>query len=47
MFSLKTHGGRITLDGHTFKEFHAQGVTVQELAPAQMREAYARFGLKP
>jgi N-hydroxyarylamine O-acetyltransferase len=47
MFSLKTRGGRITLDGHTFKEFHAQGVTVQELAPAQMREAYARFGLKP
>jgi hypothetical protein len=45
MFSLKTAEGRITLDGNIFKEFNAQGVTVQEFAPAQMREAYARFGL--
>ncbi len=45
MFSLKTAEGRITLDGNIFKEFNARGVTVQELAPAQMAEAYARFGL--
>jgi len=45
MFSLKTAEGRITLDGNIFKEFNARGVTVQELAPQQMAEAYARFGL--
>lgn len=45
MFSLKTAGGRITLDGNVFKEFHAEGVTVRELTPEQMPEAYARFGL--
>lgn len=46
MFSLKTAEGRITLDGNIYKEFDAAGVTAQELAPGQMRGAYARFGLQ-
>ena len=45
MFSLKTAEGRITLDGNVYKEFTAAGVTARELAPEQMRDAYARFGL--
>ena len=45
MFSLKTAEGRITLDGNVYKEFTARGVTMQELTPEQMRDAYARFGL--
>lgn len=45
MFSLKTAEGRITLDGNVFKEFTANGVVARELAPEQMPDAYARFGL--
>jgi len=45
MFSLKTPEGRITLDGNVYKEFKSTGVTVHELTPEQMGEAYARFGL--
>ena len=45
MVALKTAEGRITLDGNIFKEYKARDVTVQEPAPAQMRTAYARFGL--
>ena len=46
MFSLKTPQGRITLDGHIFKEFSGDVVTVMEVAPEQMAEIYGRFGLK-
>ncbi len=46
MFSLKTAGGRITLDGHVYKEFDGDRVTVKELTDAQMPEAYRRFGLE-
>lgn len=45
MFSLKTPAGRITLDGNIYKEFSPTGVTSRELAPEEMRGAYARFGL--
>lgn len=46
MFSLKTASGRITLDGHTFKEFADGNVTVKECSDAELPEAYARFGLR-
>ncbi len=46
MFSLKTVQGRFTLDGNIFKEFADRAVTVKELSPAEMPEAYAKFGLK-
>jgi len=45
MFSLKTAEGRITLDGHVFKEFRNGEVTVRELSDAELPEAYSRFGL--
>lgn len=45
MFSLKTAEGRITLDGNVYKEFTAAGVEVRILTPAEMPQAYARFGL--
>ena len=45
MFSLKTAHGRITLDGHVFKEFADGRVTARELTDGEMGEAYARFGL--
>lgn len=45
MFSLKTAEGRITLDGHIFKEFKGDSVTVKELSDEEMAEAYAKFGL--
>ncbi len=46
MFALKTPEGRITLDGHIFKEFKNGEVTVKELSDGEMAEAYAVFGLK-
>lgn len=46
MFSLKTSGGRITLDGRIYKEFAGTAVTVKELSDAEMPAAYERFGLK-
>ncbi len=46
MFSLKTAGGRITLDGNIYKEFDGGTVTVRELAPEEMAAAYEKFGLK-
>ncbi len=45
MFSLKTAHGRVTLDGHVFKEFADGKVTARELTDGEMGEAYARFGL--
>lgn len=45
MFSLKTAEGRITLDGHTFKEFRNGDVSVKELAEAELIDAYRKFGL--
>ena len=45
MFSLKTKEGRITLDGHIYKEFRGDQVEVRELTDAEMPWAYARFGL--
>lgn len=45
MFSLKTPQGRITLDGHIFKEFCDDAVTVRELTDGEMPEAYEKFGL--
>ena len=45
MFSLKTVQGRITLDGHTFKEFRDGTVTVTEVTPEELPEVYGRFGL--
>lgn len=46
MFSLKTPEGRITLDGHIYKEFDGEEVRVRELTDAEMPWAYAQFGLK-
>lgn len=46
MFSLKTAEGRITLDGHTFKEFKNGEVTVKEYSDEELPQAYALFGLK-
>ena len=45
MFSLKTGEGRITLDGHIYKEFKSDRVEVRELTDAEMPWAYAQFGL--
>lgn len=45
MFSLKTPEGRITLDGHVFKEFRNGTVTVEELSGPELPGAYHRFGL--
>ena len=45
MFSLKPAEGRVTLDGHIYKEFRNGEVTVKELTAAELPEAYARFGL--
>lgn len=46
MFSLKTVDGRITLDGHIYKEFKNEKVFVKELSDEEMPEAYLKFGLK-
>lgn len=46
MFSLKTEAGRITLDGHLYKEFRGDNVFATELPDAAMAAAYERFGLK-
>ena len=46
MFSLKTPEGRITLDGHVFKEFRNGEVTVKELSDSELPTAYNRFGLE-
>ena len=45
MFALKTLTGRRTLDGHIYKEFHHDEVTVKALTDAELPEAYAAFGL--
>lgn len=45
MFSLKTSEGRITLDGHIYKEFRNGNVTVKELTKAELPAAYQKFGL--
>lgn len=45
MFALKTLEGRITLDGHIYKEFKNGEVFVKELTEAEMKDAYRRFGL--
>lgn len=45
MFALKTADGRITLDGHIYKEFIGDTPTVQELDDSRLPWAYARFGL--
>ena len=45
MFSLKTGEGRVTLDGHIYKEFKGDQVAVRELTDAEMPWAYAQFGL--
>lgn len=46
MFAIKTATGRKTLDGHIYKEFNGNDVTVKELSDAEMPWAYAQFGLK-
>lgn len=46
MFSLKTAQGRITLDGHIYKEFCGDTATVKELTDEEMLAAYEKFGLK-
>ena len=45
MFSLKTAEGRITLDGHIYKEFKGDKVEVKELSDSEMPWAYEQFGL--
>lgn len=45
MFSLKTSEGRITLDGHIYKEFRNGNVTVKELTKTEFPAAYQKFGL--
>lgn len=45
MFALKTSAGRITLDGHVYKEFSNGEVLVKELTDEEMPWAYAQFGL--
>lgn len=45
MFALKTADGRITLDGHIYKEFHGDSVEVRELTDGEMPWAYGQFGL--
>ena len=47
MFSLKTAEGRVTLDGHTYKEFAGDRVTVKELSDRELKEGYGKFGLEP
>ena len=46
MFALKTADGRITLDGHVYKEIHGDQVMVKELSDDEMLWAYAQFGLE-
>lgn len=46
MFALKTPDGRKTLDGHTYKEFCGDSVTVKELTETELPEYYSEFGLK-
>ncbi len=45
MFSLKTASGRITLDGHLYKEFEGDKVTAKRLSEEEMPAAYQKFGL--
>ncbi|MBQ1439842.1 MAG: arylamine N-acetyltransferase, partial [Solobacterium sp.] len=45
MFSLKTAEGRITLDGHVYKEFRNGEVSVKELKESELPDAYQKFGL--
>lgn len=45
MFSLKTAQGRITLDGHLYKEIAGGQVTARQLTEEEMPEAYRKFGL--
>lgn len=46
MFSLKTPHGRITLDGHLYKEFFDGSVSSKELSDSELPEAYRKFGLQ-
>lgn len=46
MFSLKTAEGRITLDGHIYKEFRNGDVIVKELAKTELPDTYQKFGLE-
>lgn len=46
MFSLKTAQGRITLDGHEFREFVNGQVSARQLSEAEMPGAYEKFGLR-
>ena len=46
MFSLKTAHGRITLDGHLYKEFEDGSVMARELSDEELPDAYGKFGLK-
>lgn len=45
MFSLKTAEGRVTLDGHTLREFRGEDVQTRQYGDGELAEAYARFGL--
>ena len=45
MFSLKTPTGRITMDGHLYKEFDGDSVTARELRDDELAWGYAQFGL--
>ena len=45
MFAVKTLTGRRTLDGHVYKEYHNDTVTVREFTEEELPEAYALFGL--
>lgn len=46
MFSLKTPHGRITLDGHLYKEFFDDSVSSKELSDDELPEVYRKFGLQ-
>lgn len=46
MFSLKTAKGRITLDGHLYKEFEDGSVMARELSDEELPEIYEKFGLR-
>ncbi len=45
MFSLKTARGRITLDGHLYKEFRDGSVREKLCSDSEMAWAYSQFGL--
>lgn len=45
-FSMRTDMGKITLDGHTFREYAGSEVTEKECTEDEMPWAYSFFGLK-